>query len=429
MGSSRNGTSQQRPQEGERGISGGEATSYLDDSLFRYGGRRRPAPGQLDAMLRFDPWAFTIEEALTWPVRAAQWSIEPAEGDTGEAEEATRQFAPVADRAVAGTLAAVCRRVAYAEMVWDYSPEERRVILADLAFRPIEQCTPIPDKNNRIIGFKQRAYAPGRGAVNEDFLLAERKAFVFLHDSAKRPGTGSSVLEAAYQHYEDKQKVLFYRFKSLEKYGGPSTHGKTSAAPNSDERRSFEEAVRDARSGASIVTGPEDEILYLAPPNAGVAFRQTQQDLNFEMAVSGFVQFLGLAQHGNSGAYALSRDHSDFLTIITGGRMGQIADAFTQGPVHDITYFNHGSDAAFPTFKFEPLSDHVIQRVLKGAEVLFGKLGAEMPDWLKDGIVEGYARSMGIEKPKEAETVGEATKATNRNSGSRSSRSDEEGDG
>lgn len=425
MGSSRNGTPQQPPQAGERGVSGGEATSYLDDSLFRYGNRRRQTAGQLDAMLRFDPWAFTIEEALTWPVRAAQWSIEPSEGDSGEAEEATRQFTPIADRAIAGTLAAICRRVAYAELVWDYSPDERRVILTDLAFRPIEQCTPIPDRNNRIVGFKQRAYVPNRGAVNEDFLLSERKAFVFLHDSAKRPGTGSSVLEAAYQHYEDKQKVLFYRYKSLEKYGGPSTHVKTDAPMGSEERASIEAAGRDLRSGGTAVTGKEVEINQLAPPNAGVAFRQTQQDLNFEMAVSGFVQFLGLAQHGNSGAYALSRDHSDFLTIITGGRMGQIADAFTRGPVHDITYFNRDSDAAFPTFKFEPLSDHVIQRVLKGAETLFGKLDAEMPDWLKDGIVEGYARAMGIEKPKDAETVSEATDSESSSREARQ-RSDEE---
>lgn len=410
MGGSRNGT-KQRPEEGERGVSG--ASSYLGDSLIRYGRRRSPTVVELDAMMRLDPWAEAIEGALTWPIRPAKWSIKEAEGDTGEAEEARRQFAPLASRAVSGAVSAICRRVAFAEQVWAYDRSQNKTTLYDLAFRPADQCEILPDANGRPTGFRQRAYARGRGLVNEDFLAAgdERKAFVFLHDASRRPGVGRSAVEAAYHHFEEKEKVSFYRNKSLEKYGGPTTHAKTDAAKGSEAWNSIEMASRDARSGASVVTDKETEIAYLSPPNAGDAFRQARQDLNFEMAVSAFVQFLALSQEGNSGAFALSRDHHDFLTVVTEGRMAEMAEAFTSGPIYDLTFWNFGPDAAFPYFEFEPLSENVSKRIIEAAGSLFARTGRPMPQWLAEGVAEGYARSLGVEKPEDADPVGQPMRA------------------
>lgn len=403
MGSTRNGARPKAPPEGERGATG--ASSYLGDSLFAYGKRRAPSNVELHQMFSFDPWAEAIEGALTWPIRSAKWSIKEAEGDRGEAEAAREQFTPLATRSIAGALSAVGRRIAFAELVWSVS-RNAGVVLEDLAFRPIDQCVAVPDANGRPSGFRQTAYAVGRGMVNEEFLASDYKAFVFVHNEAGRPGVGRSALESAYQHYEDKQKLFFYRYKSLEKYGGPSTHGKTNAPAGSDARNSFENAVRDARSGASIVTDMESEINYLNPPNAGDAFQKAIRDLNFEMAVSGFVQFLALAQEGNSGAYALSRDHSDFLTIVTEGRMAELAAAFTSGPIRDTTFLNFGPGAAFPVFEFEPLSEHQIKRMHEAGNRLFSATGREMPDWLAERIAEGYGKSLGLEKPEDADPVG-----------------------
>lgn len=404
---SRNGSSPSptKPKEGERGVTA--ATSYLGvsgESLFRYGGRTSPGSLDLDKMIRFDPWADAIEGALTWPIRSGEWAITPVDGDRGEAEEATRQFGQIARRAVAGSLSAVGRRVAYAEQVWELGEDRRTAELVDLAFRPIDQCTVIPDHNGRPTGFRQRAFAPGRGFVSEDFLRSESKAFVYLHDSATRPGIGKSALESAYQHHLDKQKLLFYRYKSLEKFGGPSTHGKTDAPEGSKARESFESAVRDMRSGAAVTTDTMSEINYLAPPDAKDAFQRAIHDLNFEMAVASFVQWLALAQEGNSGAYELSRDHSDFLTIVTEGRMAELADAFTRGPIYDIVFHNFGPGAAFPEFEFEPISEHTQKLIRESADLLFRKNGMVPPQWLAEGITEGYGASLGIEKPDGAES-------------------------
>lgn len=399
------------PETGERGYTGSGSSSYLGDPLVTFGKRRMPTVAQLHYMLSADPWGKALEGALSWPIRQAKWTIKKVDGDKGEADLVREQFKSIAKQAIAGCCSAIGRRVAYAEQVWDLEgvpapgksfPASRHIVLKDLAFRPQDQCSPNTDGNGRVNGFTQTAYVPGRGFIKESFEKEKRKAFVFFHDSATRPNTGTSAFDAAYQYFTDKEKVLFYRYKLLEKYGGPSTHGKTDAPAGSDARKSFEAAVKDARSGAAIVTGLTDEINYLAPPNAGEAFKQAIRDINFEMAVSCFIQQLALAQEGNSGAYALSRDHSDFLAIITEGRMSEIEDSFTNGPVRDITFWNFGPDAAFPTFDFEPFTDEQKQQVREMRKDLFIKNQLPIPDWLATGVVDNAATDFGIEKPERA---------------------------
>lgn len=93
--------------------------------------------------------------------------------------------------------------------------------------------------------------------------------------------------------------------------------------------------------------------------------------------------------------------------------MREIADAFTGGPIRDTVFFNFGPGAAFPTFEFEPLSEHVSKRMTEAAKSLFAKTGRPMPQWMAEGVAEGYARSLGIEKPEDADPVGEPVRTGN----------------
>lgn len=384
-------------QTGERG-----ATTSTERSLFVYGSERQATVRELDLMIALDSWAKSIDGAITWPIRTGRWDIKPTDGDRGEADEAKRQLRPIGGRFVAGMSSAVSRRVSNAEQVWEM--EGRTAVLKDVAFRPADQCEAVRDDNGRIIGFRQQAWT-ARRTIDDEFLIADRKAFVYVHDDASRPGVGVSALDTAYQDYVNKKKLRFYRNKSLEKFGGPTTHVKTEATAGSDGWKAAEDAAADARSGGAITTDMKTELSYLVAPNPGVAFRQAIQDHNFEMAVSAYVQFLALAQEGNSGAYALSRDHSDFLTIVTEGRMAEMAQAASDGPVRDIVELNFGEQAAFPVFEFEPFSEHESRAIVAAAETLFGKLGEPMPDFLKEAIIEGYAKHLGVEKPANADAT------------------------
>lgn len=404
MGATRNGS--RRPEEGERGVAA--ASSYLGEPVPRYSKRKvQPTPAQLERMVFEDGWAAAIEGAISWPIRSLEWSIEPADEDRGEAEEVREQMEDLVEPLIAGMSSAAGRAVAFFEQVWEYDRRRGRIVLKDIVLRPVDQCEPMRDKNGRITGFKQRAFAGGRGTVNEEFLLSERKAFIFLHNEAARPGAGSSALIPTYHNYTNGLKYEFYRDRLLEKYGGPTTHAKTDARKGSQEWRDMENVARDARSGASVVTDRNTEIDYLMPPNAGMQFRNARRDAQFESAVSQFVQNLSLAEAGNSGAFALSRDHSDLRTIVADARVREQNTRVTNGPIADIVFWNFGPDGAIPRFTRPSLSENMTERVLRAAESLFGQ-GYPIPSWAAQELVVRWARAIGLEVPEGAEEVEEA---------------------
>ncbi len=300
-------------------------------------------------------------------------------------------------RVVAGMCQAVGQRIAYAELVWGLN-EKSLPVLVDVAFRPVETCTPERDRNGRVIGFKQRAFAEGRN-VDATFLVSERKAFVYAHDSTVNPTTGKSAFETAYHYFTDKRKILFYRYKNLEKFAGPTTHGKTKET-NREKREAFERSVREARSGAAVITGPEDSIDYLQASNPGVAFRQAITDVNFEMAVSTLVQWLALAQEGNSGAYNSSEVQYRLLNNVTEGRIAEMEEA-AGGLCKAICDVYYGPGAAVPTVECEDIAEEPKERIRSAAEQHFAK--NPLPDWLLGPLEEAFARQMGIEKPEDAD--------------------------
>lgn len=402
MGASRNGTAQadgraSAPTAGEKGTSfawGYEGITPAD----MLGRRTKPTPAELKNMFDLDGWAEAMLSALTWPIRAPKWSIVPAEGDRGEADLCREMLEPITRRLVAGMCQGIGEGVVFAEIVWGLN-EENLPVIVDVAFRPAETCTPKRDKNGRVVGFRQRAFTEGRN-VDATFWVSERKAFVYAHDSTINPTTGKSAFETAYHYFTDKRKLLFYRYKNLEKFAGPSTHGKTKKS--GPKRDAFESLVREIRSGAAVITDHEDEISYLQAPNPGVAFRQAITDLNFEMAVSTLVQWLAYAQEGNSGSYNASDVQYRLLNNVTEGRIAEMEEAAGELPkaICDVYY---GPGAAVPTIECEDIAEEPKERVRGAAE----KHLSALPPWFQEALTEAYARQMGIEKPEDADDEAE----------------------
>jgi hypothetical protein len=289
---------------------------------------------------------------------------------------------------------AIARRISYAELVWQPADDGRQVV-ADVAFRPVGTCSPERDRNNRITGFRQRAYVQGRGSVDERFLFERHKAFVYVHDGTLNPSTGSSAFETAWHDFEDKRKVKFYRFKNVEKFGGPSTVGKTSAT--GEKRKAFERAVATLRSVGTAVIGPEESVDYMSVTNPGTTFRQTITDLNFEMAVSTLVQYLAYAQEGNSGSYNASYVQNRLLVSVTEGRIAEMEGAASR-LCGEVCLFNFGPNAAVPTIQAGDVSEEPKERLRKAAETHLG----DLPGWFREALEEAYARQLGIEKPEGA---------------------------
>ena len=401
MGASRNGTAAangkaEAPTAGEKGTSfswGYEGVTPAD----MLGRRTKPTPAELKNMFVLDGWAKAMLSALTWPIRAPKWSIVEAEGDRGEADLCRGMLEPLMRRIVAGMCQGIGEGVVFAEIVWDLD-EKGLPVIADIAFRPAETCTPKRDKNGRVVGFRQRAFTEGRN-VDETFLVADRKAFIYAHDSTINPTTGNSAFETAYHYFTDKRKLLFYRYKNGERYAGPSTVGKTDET-NTQKREAFEKAAREIRSAGTVVVGTKESIDYLHVPNPGTTFRQMINDINFEMAVSTLVQWLALAQEGNSGAYNSSEVQYRLLNNVTEGRIAEMEEAARALPkaICDVYY---GPGAAVPTVECEDIAEEPKQLRRGTAEQHFARVG--IPPWLVGPVVEAFARDMGIEKPEGAD--------------------------
>ena len=399
---SRNGTGTQNPSKGEKGTSHvwdpGEAGIRPSDMIHR---RPRPSPAALDHMFAVDGWAEAMHSALTWPIRRPKWSIVEADGDSGEADLCRAQLEPLMRKLVAGMTGAVGRGIAPAELVWDRDTDGT-IVLVDVAFRPISTCTLERDRNGRIIGFKQVALTGvGGGLVNEKFLFSERKAFVYAHDSTSGPG-GRSAFETAYHYFEDKRKVLFYRFKNLERFGGPSVHGQTKET-SGDKYEAFAQSLDDLRSGGTAVTHPDESINVLNNPNAGVAFRQAINDLNFEMAVSVLVQWLGYAQEGNSGSYNASDVQNRLMEDVTEGRTAEMQDEARILCRH-ICELNVGPDAAVPRIDAESIAREPQELAKEGAEKVYEDY--EMPEWFAEAVAEAWGRMLRVEKPEGSSWIG-----------------------
>lgn len=410
MGAVRNGSAARRrgrPPNISRVSEGEKGTSYTNWNLELVPGdllgkQKKPTPAELDEMISTDGWALAMYGVLTWPIRRCEWTIVEAEGDTGEAELCREQLGPLLARVVAGMCQAIGHSVSYAELVWERGGESG-VFLKDVAFRPVATCKAERDKNGRVIGFKQVAWTE-KGMVNEKFFEVERKAFIYAHDSTTSPKVGKSAFETAYHYYVNKRKILFYRFKNLEKFGGPTTVGKTNAV--GDEFEAFEESVANARSGASIVTGLDEEIVFMQTPQPGVSFRQTITDLNFEMAVSTLVQFLSYAQEGNSGSYNASSIQMEVLEDVTEGRISEIETSIQELCVH-VCEVARGVGSAVPKIKAERIAEEPKKLAVDAVRTmpLFTD-ERPMPDWFAEALAAAFARILDIQKPEEAPWFG-----------------------
>lgn len=390
------------PEKGERGVLSSE------DSLFRLRPYGSPTVRQIEQMLREDSWASSVEGAIAWPIRSAEFDIEGADEDSGEAEACREVFLKPAasggmktpiETVIGQMTGAIARRVSYHEIVWGLGTVNGRLmhVVEKLAFREASTCEVETDEGGNL-GFRQRAYTRTRGFVDQSF--DGSKALVYVHDSSSSPLTGSSALESAYRNYQDKRKLRFLYYKALEKYGTGPTVAKTESQDPDDQEAVFKKG-EVVRSGGTVGLGPGESIEFPQFQGVGDQFKEAIRELNFETAVSCYVQWLALAQEGNSGAYALSRDHSDFLVIVTMGRMHEIASAITTQPMAQFVRYNFGPDAAFPTFKFRSLVEEDKARALDVWTQLITKAGDEVDPAVREAIQEKALQALDV-KPEKA---------------------------
>ncbi len=329
-----------------------------------------PNEEQIDLMLRQDGKARSLEQVLTLPLRWAGWSIEPQDGDRGEAEFCREVLTRPAnaggmvtsmDLVVAQMASARVFRRAFFEKV--FGVRDGRIVLKKLAWRPPATCTILRDPRDQgFAGFKQKIRVPN-GTPREEVFRPE-KAFVHLHAAHRDPLFGASDLDTCWRIFETKQKVRFLWLAFLENQTMPKGVARHDTK-DPDEIQAFAQKVATLKGGGVIGIGPGQEVSPFQSDGSGASgFKDALDWLSAEQSGSVLASFTDLAQQGSGrGSYALSADQSDFYLRSCQGALGEMAANLSSYVLPDVCRWAFGPDAAVPLFRFADLAEHNAEAV------------------------------------------------------------------
>ena len=364
---------------------------YGEGDVFDYG---EWTARDMKAMFKRDGQCSAIEMVLTLPIREADYTIEPAKGDQGEAEFVhsvlmtpdTEGGMHTTPHELVGqvTSAQVFRR-SFFETTWKIRDKDGKIVLNKIAFRPPATCTArYNSRTGSPNGFRQQVWMFGQ--AGEFFNRAHSKvpgyvdipklrSYVYTHGRHREPLTGVSEMDIAYWCFQTKMKLLYLWYHFLENQAMPRTivygNDPNEAATRADDIASLKS------SGVVGLVHPEagQKAFEVIPStDSGTFFKEALGFLEQWQIGSVLAGFMGLtgAATGGRGSYALSQDQSSFYLKSRQAVAKEIAESITFDVIKPLVALNFGPDANFPKWKFGPLQDEQIQALL----TLFGQMAA-----------------------------------------------------
>jgi hypothetical protein len=332
-------------------------------------------------MLKKDYKSAQIERVLSLPITSAEFSIEPAKGDKGEAAWLksyweTDFFAGGCRTSLSQILglltSAFYYKRAYFEKVFAMGTGQfaGKIVYEDVAWRPQTTCRMMRDpKTGRARGFEQEAFYMGPEISRPNkwpIQIKSDRAFVYTHGTRRDPLNGTSDMEVAYWAWSTKQKVLMLWMQFLQSVSLPRTIVK--AGDNTTARQVAQEIARMKSSGVLPVATPggPDSIGIDVLDVSGAGAQQFMQAIQWldtaatQSVLAGFLDLTAALEGGKGGlhgSYALSKDASDFFLQSLEAKAHEIEVQVRYGLFAPLILHNFGPNAAVPTLKFEPLND------------------------------------------------------------------------
>jgi hypothetical protein len=363
---------------------------YGEGDVFDYGEWNSR---DMKTMFARDGVANAVRLVLTLPIREADYSIEPAKGDKGEADfinsvimtpdtEGGMQT-PVHQLIGQVTSGQIYRR-AFFEKVFKVREDDEKVIYEKISYRPPSTCQArYNDRTGAQNGFRQQVWLFGgnlmltRNQKVPGYVdIPKIRSYIYTHGTEMEPLTGVSEMEVSYWCYQTKMKLLYLWYHFLENQALPRTVVYGNDQPEANNRA--EDVASLKSSGVvGLVRPPDNGKSFEIIESGGDGGKFFQEALGFlegwqtHSVLAGFMALTGSAT-GGKGSYALSQDQSSFYLKSRQAVAKEIAESISYDVIRPLVILNFGSKAAFPTFKFGPLQDEQIQALL----TLFGQLAA-----------------------------------------------------
>jgi len=363
---------------------------YGEGDVFDYG---EYTARDMKAMFRRDGICSAVESVLTLPIREAEFSIEPAKGDSGETDFARSVLmtpdteggmcTPLHELVGQVTSAQVYRR-AFFEKVWKVRQTDGAVIYDKIAFRPPATCQARYDSRTAVPnGFRQQVWLFGGNLM----LTKEQKvpgyvdipkvrSYIHTNGKHREPLTGVSEMDVSYWVYQTKMKLLFLWYYFLENQAMQRIIVYGVDQPEANARATDISQLKGA--GVVGLTQPPDgkKAFDTIPQSSDVGqfFSEAMMFLEgwqTQSVLAGFMGLVGGATAGR-GAYSLSQDQSAFYLKSRQAVAKEIAESLTYDVIRPLVLLNYGPGASFPTWRFGPLQDEQLQALI----TLFGQLAS-----------------------------------------------------
>jgi phage gp29-like protein len=349
-------------------------------------------------MRRSDATVQALELAITLPIRATDWDVQPASDDPTAKEAADLVYdnlfgsmTHTFDDFLRDALLALF----YGFIVFEKVFEERDNYIVWRKFAPRHPQTIerfLFDETGGLSGVRQVGFDPLGRFRQVDIPIDKLLVFIWRRELGNPHGV--SVLRAAYKHWFLKDLAYKLQAIALERWAVGIPVGKVPAGTSEQDKQTFLqmlEAMRGHERAAMVL--PEDYSVELIGAEAGQranqAFVEAIQHHDTMIVKSVLAQFLNLGT-GDVGSWALSRDHSQLFLMGLNAVAQWFADHINRYAIPQLCRLNFGEDFTdFPELTFTDLRLVLQREVLAEAIGKLVQVGILTPDrslheWVRD---------------------------------------------
>ncbi|MBM4492606.1 DUF935 family protein [Rhodococcus hoagii] len=332
-----------------------------------------------DMMRRQDAQVRTVLKAVTLPILATQWRLDPAGADPevvanigeqlglpivgaeGEAAKPRRQRRFSWREHLRMALLALPFGAMYFEQVVEFDPETRTYRLRKLAPRmPATLADIHVARDGGLVGIEQRPPAATwtiRAADAGRIIIPVDRLVAYVHEREGSNWGGESILRAAYKNWMLKDRLLKLEALTIERNGmgvPVYTNPEGASAEDIEKGRRMANAYRAGDgSGASIVHGSDLTMKgvtgQLPDPRPAIDYHDAQ------IGRVALAHFLNL--DGQGGSYALASTQADLFTTAVKSVAEMVRDAANRYIVEDLVDWNFGETVAAPQIVFDEISE------------------------------------------------------------------------
>ena len=215
--------------------------------------------------------------------------------------------------------------------------------------------------------------------------IPAEKCLVYTYDEKFGDRSGTSILDACYDNWFQKQKLLKWWNIFLQKHEGPTLIGKVE---NPAYKDLFREQLDDIREGRTNMTiGMNDNVEVLESNKDGKGFKDAIDYHDTMIFRKMNIGTMILGQESGKGAYAQSQTQNDVLNIFLDGIHEDIATEL-QAKIKELIDMNYQVDN-YPTVSFETFEDKDLVGLINAIEPLIKDMAIDPNDtWFKQLLAD-----------------------------------------